>query len=65
MNAGTISMLTYENKVAYYLKTHKKNHVVYRVTPHYKGKELIPRGIQIETWSLEDKGNGQNDRSAS
>ena len=56
MNAGDQSMLTYENKVAYYLKTHKKNHVVYRVTPHFKGKELIARGVQMEAWSVEDKG---------
>lgn len=56
LNAGPNSMLTYENKVAYYLKTHKRNHVVYRVTPHYRGKEKIARGVQMETWSVEDKG---------
>lgn len=56
MNAGPDSMLTYENKVANYLRTHKKNHVVYRVTPHYRGKELIARGVQMEAWSVEDKG---------
>ena len=56
MNAGNPSMLTYENKVAYYLKTHKNNHVVYRITPHFKGKELIARGVQMEAWSVEDKG---------
>lgn len=56
LNAGQDSMLKYENKVAYYLKTHKKNHVVYRVTPHYRKRELIPRGVQMEAWSVEDKG---------
>ena len=55
-NAGPNGMLPYENKVAKYLKTHKKNHVVYRVTPYYRGKELIPRGVQMEAWSVEDKG---------
>lgn len=56
LNAGPNSMLTYENKVAKYLKKHKKNHVVYRVTPHYQGNELIARGVQMEAWSVEDKG---------
>lgn len=56
MNAGDPSMLTYENKVASYLKSHKKNHVVYRVTPWFKGEELIARGVQMEAWSVEDKG---------
>ena len=56
LNAGSVSMLTYENKVANYLKKHKKAHVVYRVTPHYKGKERIARGVQMEAWSVEDKG---------
>lgn len=55
-NAGPNGMLVYENKVANYLKKHKKNHVVYRVTPVYRGKELIPRGVQMEAWSVEDKG---------
>ena len=56
LNAGPESMLTYENKVANYLKKHKKNHVVYRVTPHFRGNELIARGVQMEAWSVEDKG---------
>jgi len=55
-NAGNPSMLTYENKVADYLKKNPKKHVVYRVTPVYNGKELIPRGVQMEAWSVEDKG---------
>lgn len=56
LNAGKNTMLYYENMVANYLKTHRKVHVVYRVTPHYRGKELIARGVQMEAWSVEDKG---------
>lgn len=56
MNAGNPSMLTYENKVANYLRSNRKNHVIYRVTPWFKGKELIARGVQMEAWSVEDKG---------
>lgn len=54
-NTGT--MLDYENKVASYIKK-TSNHVLYRVTPIYKDNELVARGIQMEAYSIEDKGKG-------
>ncbi|OOG23170.1 DNA-entry nuclease, partial [Enterococcus casseliflavus] len=30
------------------------NHVRYRVTPDFRGEELVARGIQIEAQSIED-----------
>ncbi len=50
-------MLLFENMVADYVKE-TNNHVLYRVTPIYKGNELVPRGVLIEAYSVEDKGNG-------
>jgi DNA-entry nuclease len=47
-------MKEYEDKVANYLKE-TGNHVRYRVTPYFKGEELVPRGIQIEAHSVEDQ----------
>ena len=54
---NTQSMLSFENQVAQYLRQ-SKNHVLYRVTPLYAGTELVPRGVQMEAWSLEDRGRG-------
>lgn len=49
-------MLPFENKVSDYIQKHKNNHVLYRVTPIYKGENLIASGVQIEAYSVEDKG---------
>ena len=49
-------MLPFENKIADYIQKHKNNHVLYRVTPIYKGENLIASGVQIEAYSVEDKG---------
>ena len=53
-------MLPFENIVAEYLKNraNKNNHVLYRVTPIYEGKELVARGVQMEAYSVEDNGEG-------
>ena len=48
------SMLAYENKVADYVKKTKK-HVLYRVTPIYRGSNLLATGVQIEASSVEDR----------
>ena len=48
-------MLPYENRVAGYLRR-TGNHVLYRVTPIFHGKELICRGVQMEAESVEDQG---------
>lgn len=50
-------MLPFENMVADYIKE-TGNHVLYRVTPYFKGDELVARGVQIEAESVEDKGKG-------
>ena len=50
-------MLPFENMVADYIKE-TNNHVLYRVTPIFKGAELVCRGVQIEAYSVEDDGDG-------
>ena len=50
-------MLPFENMVHDYIKeTH--NHVLYRVTPVFEGKNLVARGVQMEALSVEDNGKG-------
>ena len=34
------------------------NHVRYRVTPVFRGTELVARGVQMEGLSVEDGGEG-------
>ena len=50
-------MLPYENEVADYVRS-TGNHVMYRVTPVFEGKNLLCSGVQIEAYSVEDKGKG-------
>ena len=50
-------MLPFENMVADYIKE-TGNHVLYRVTPIFEGKNLVASGVQIEAWSVEDNGDG-------
>lgn len=50
-------MLPFENMVADYIRE-TDNHVAYRVTPHYKGNNLVCTGVQIEAYSVEDEGEG-------
>ena len=50
-------MLPFENQVAQHLRE-MGGHVLYRAVPRYEGKELVPRGIELEAWSLEDQGRG-------
>lgn len=52
-------MLPFENTVADYIDEHPFNHVLYRVTPVYKGeKDLMAYGVLMEAWSVEDNGYG-------
>lgn len=51
-------MLPFEDEVADYLHEHSSNHVLYRVTPVFKGKDLVARGVLMEAESLEDSGRG-------
>lgn len=50
-------MLPFENMVADYVKE-TKNHVLFRVTPIFEGDNLIASGVQMEGYSVEDKGEG-------
>lgn len=50
-------MLPFENLVADYVEE-TDNHVLYRVTPIFKGDNLLASGVQIEAYSVEDKGKG-------
>ena len=50
-------MLAFENMVADYIKE-TGNHVLYRVTPVYKGNNLVASGILMEAYSVEDSGEG-------
>ena len=50
-------MLPFENEVANYIKE-TKNHVLYRVTPIFKGDNLVANGVQMEAESVEDRGYG-------
>lgn len=50
-------MLPFENMVADYVKE-TGNHVLYRVTPIFKGNNLVAEGVQLEARSVEDKGEG-------
>lgn len=48
-------MLPFENQVAEYVKK-KNKHVLYRVTPIFKDKNLVASGVQMEAESVEDRG---------
>lgn len=53
---NTIGMLTYENKVLNYLKEDEGNNVLYRVTPVFKGNDLLASGLIMEAESVDDLG---------
>ena len=51
-------MAKFEDQIRDYLNagyTHKR-HVLMRVTPDFRGDDLVARGVQIEALSLEDNG---------
>ncbi len=50
-------MLPFEDMVADHIKE-EGGHVMYRVTPIYKGNEPLARGVLMEAYSVEDKGEG-------
>lgn len=51
-------MLPYERLVYEYIQNNKNNHVLYRVTPIYKGDNLLASGVEMEAYSVEDNGKG-------
>ena len=54
---NTAGMLPFENKVAEYIKK-TNNHVLYRVSPIFEGKNMLANGVQMEAKSIEDGGKG-------
>ena len=50
-------MTIFETEVREYVRK-TKNHVLYRVTPYYEGKNLVASGVQMEAYSVEDNGAG-------
>ena len=53
MNATT--MLPWEEMVMRHIEDNDV-HVLYRVTPYFIGDELLARGVEMEAYSVEDKG---------
>lgn len=53
LNTG--SMVIFESQVADYI-SRTKNHVIYRCTPIYAGEDLVATGVQMEAYSVEDRG---------
>ncbi len=51
------AMIPFENMVADYIKE-TENHVLYRSTPIFEGNNLLPSGVNIEAYSIEDEGDG-------
>lgn len=51
------AMIPYENKVSEYIEE-TGNHVLYRATPVYVGNNAVASGVQLEAYSVEDKGKG-------
>lgn len=52
-----IGMLKFENTVSAYVEE-TNNHVLYRVTPIFEGDNLVAEGVEMEAWSVEDRGAG-------
>lgn len=52
-----IGMLEFENTVSAYVEE-TNNHVIYRVTPIFEGDNLVAKGVEMEAWSVEDRGAG-------
>lgn len=50
-------MLPFENEVDAYVDE-TDNHVLYRVTPLFRGDNLVADGVLMEAWSVEDNGAG-------
>lgn len=54
---NTEGMLPFEEKVGDYVRE-TRNHVLYRVTPIFKGNNLVADGVHMEAESVEDQGKG-------
>lgn len=54
---NTAGMLPFELETANYI-LNTRNHVLYRVTPCFRGKDLAAYGVLMEAFSVEDNGQG-------
>lgn len=54
---NVMGMLPFENMVDSYVEE-TANHVLYRVTPVFEGKNLVASGVRLEAFSVEDEGEG-------
>lgn len=52
-----VNQLYFENLIVRYIKE-TGNHVLYKVTPKFKGKNLLAHGVVMEAKSIEDNGKG-------
>lgn len=52
-----IGLIPFEDSIYKYIKKSGKR-VLYRVTPVFKGTELLSRGLLLEAYSLDDEGKG-------
>lgn len=52
---NTEGMLAFEEMVGDFIRE-TKTHVMYRVTPHYEGDNLLASGVEMEAYSVEDDG---------
>lgn len=50
-------MLPFENDIADYIDI-TNNHVLYEVTPIFKGDNLVANGVHMQAYSIEDEGKG-------
>jgi DNA-entry nuclease len=55
-NFNIKGMKQFEDKVYNYLKENQTNHVLYRVTPYFEVNNELANGVNIEAYSIEDKG---------
>ena len=53
---NTDGMLPYEESTSSYLYKNPTRHVLYRVTPCFRGKDLMADGVLMEAMSVEDLG---------
>lgn len=54
---NTQGMLPFEILVGDYIQR-TGNHVLYRVSPVFRGDDLVAAGVRMEAWSVEDRGKG-------
>lgn len=53
---NTQGMLPIEKLILEYINKNQNNHVLYRVTPIFKGENLLASGVEMEAYSVEDNG---------